>query len=127
LFWKKKTPGNSLFDHDSNELRHAYRYKFKEGRGFSLFFKGKEVTVIDIGAGGLSFKNQGFQPYEVDQVRFSLDIPNYKGSTSFSAGLRILIIDEDNLCHCAFEQCPLEQYELIHKYVLEIQKHDLAH
>ena len=127
MFWKKKKPETEFVHYDSDELRNAFRYHFKEGWGFAIRFKGKDITILDISAGGLSFKNQGFQPYDVDTIRLTLDIPNYIGSPSFSAGLRILTIDEDHLCHCIFEQCSLEQYELIHKYVLEMQKNDLAH
>ncbi|OGR28668.1 MAG: hypothetical protein A2277_18585 [Desulfobacterales bacterium RIFOXYA12_FULL_46_15] len=127
MFWKKKKPETKIIRHETEELRQTYRYHFKEGQGFSILFKGKTVKVLDISAGGMSFKNQGFKPYDVDAIRFTLDVPNYKGNTSFSAELRILSIDEDHHCHCLFEQCSLEQYELIHKYVLEMQKNDLAH
>ena len=127
MFWKKKKPETEIIHHDSDELRNTFRYHFKKGRGFTIRFKEKDITILDISAGGLSFKNQGFQPYDADTIQLALDIPNYIGNPSFSAGLRILTIDEDHLCHCIFEQCSLEQYELIHKYVLEMQKNDLAH
>ncbi len=127
MFWKKKSPETKIIHHDPDEHRYAYRYHFKERQGFSILFKGIKVFVLDIGAGGLSFKSQGFLPHDVDTIHFTLDVPNFKGNTSFSAELRILTIDENHLCHCLFEQCSLEQYELIHKYVLEMQKNDLAH
>lgn len=127
MFWKKKKPATELLRYDSDDLRHAFRYHFKEGRGFSMTFKGKTVLVLDIGAGGLAFKNQGFQPGDTDTVRFSLEIPRYRGNPLVSAGLRILTIDGESVCHCVFENCPPEQEELLHKYVLEMQKNDLAH
>ncbi len=128
LFWKKKKPATEIIRYDSeDDLRHAFRYHFKEGRGFAVTFKGKEVLVLNIGAGGLAFENMGFQPQDKDIVQFTLDVHNYRGITSFSAGLRILTIDGKSVCHCVFENCPPEQYELLHKYVLEMQKNDLAH
>ena len=127
MFWKKKKPATELLRHDSDDLRNAFRYHFKEGRGFSITFKGKSVLVLDIGAGGLAFKNQGFQPDDADTVRFSLEVPHFRGNTLVSAGLRILTIDEECVCHCVFEDCSPEQNELLHKYVLEMQKNDLAH
>lgn len=127
MFWKKKKPKTELIRHDSDDLRHAFRYHFKEGRGFAFTFKGENVLVLDIGAGGLAFKNQGFKLYDADTIRFFLEVPNYRGSTLFSAGLRILTIDGESVCHCVFENCPPELYELLHKYVLEMQKNDLAH
>jgi hypothetical protein len=127
LFWKKKKPEIEFIHHNSDELRNAFRYRFKKGRGLTIRFKGKEVAILDISAGGLSFENQGFQPFDVDTIQLTLDIPNFIGNPLFSVGLRILTIDENHLCRCIFEQCSLEQYELIHKYVLEMQKNDLAH
>ena len=127
MFWKKKKPETEIIRYDSDDLRHTFRYHFKEGRGFSITFKGKEVILLDISARGLAFENQGFQPRDRDAVSFVLEIPHYRGSTLVSAGLRILTIDDKSVCHCVFEDCPPEQNELLHKYVLEMQKNDLAH
>jgi hypothetical protein len=127
LFWKKKKPETDIIRYDSDDLRHAFRYHFKEGRGFPVTFKGKEVFVLNISAKGLAFENQGFQLRDRDAIRFVLDVPNYRGNTLVSAGLRILTIDEESVCHCVFEDCSPEQDELLHKYVLEMQKNDLAH
>jgi hypothetical protein len=127
LFWKKKKPETEIIRHDSDDLRHTFRYHFKEGRGFSITFKGKEVILLDISARGLAFENQGFQPRDRDAVSVVLEVPHYRGSTLVSAGLRILSIDDESVCHCVFEDCPPEQNELLHKYVLEMQKNDLAH
>jgi hypothetical protein len=127
LFWKKKNPETDIIRYDSDDLRHAFRYHFKEGRGFPVTFKGKEVLVLNISAKGLAFENQGFQLRDRDAIRFVLDVPNYRGNTLVSAGLRILTIDEESVCHCVFEDCSPEQDELLHKYVLEMQKNDLAH
>jgi hypothetical protein len=127
LFWKKKKPETDLIRYDSEDLRLAFRYHFKEGQGFPITFNGKKVTVLDISARGLAFKNQGFQPDDADTIRFSLEVPNYRGSTLVFAGLKILSIDGESVCHCVFEDCPPEQNELLHKYVLEMQKNDLAH
>jgi hypothetical protein len=127
LFWKKKQSETDTISYESKNQRNAFRYHFKNGQGFHIRFKEKKVWVLDICAGGLAFDNKGFQQFDHDAVTFRLDIPNFKGDATFFAGLRILNIDENDICHSIFEQCSLEQYELIHKYVLEMQKNDLAH
>ena len=127
MFWKKKRPIHDTLSYDSDNKREAYRYYFQQGRGFTIEFKKKQVMVLNISAGGLAFHNQNFNQFDSDFIQFTLDIPNFKGNSSFFAGLRILKIDRNDICHCFFEQCSLEQHELIHKYVLEMQKHDLAH
>lgn len=127
MFWKKKSPVSDALSYDTDNLRNAYRYHFQQGRGFKIEFKKKQVTVLNINAGGLAFYNQNFAQFDSDFIQFALDIPNFKGDSLFFARLRILKIDQNDICHCVFEQCSLEQHELIHKYVLEMQKNDLAH
>ncbi len=127
MFWKKKKTETEIVASDPNNNRESFRYDFKDGKSFEIEFKGKNLMLINISAGGLAFFNQGFTPLDFGLISFSLDIPDYTGDTSFSAELRILKIDDNNVCHCIFENCSLEQHELLHKYVLEMQKNDLAH
>jgi len=141
LFWKKAKPGSEplpapdiLDTRDSENQREAFRYAFEEKERISVRFLGETVWVLDISAGGISFFNKGFSKYDADRIHLDLDIPNYRGSTAFSALVRILFISRDQVCHCIFENCTIEQYEMLHKYVLELQKkklrnrpHDPAH
>jgi len=111
---------------ESEEQREAFRYIFKGQFHLSMDFKQKPVQVINISAGGMAFQNSGFKQYEVDQIHLILDIPNYREETLFSAQLRILDISDQGICHCIFENCNIQEYEIIHKYVLEMQKKELA-
>ncbi len=127
MFWKKKTSASDILDHPSEEKRQSFRYEFENQAGFVIRFKQTDIRVLNISAGGIAFENMGFSQFDFDFIKFELNIPDFKGDPTFFAGLRILKIDKENICHCIFEQCSLEQHELIHKYVLEMQKHDLAH
>ena len=88
-------------------------------------FKQKAVKVLDLSAGGMAFKNEGFIQYDVDQITFLLNLPNSVGNLKFTAQLRILNINNKGICHCIFENCTIEEYEMIHKFVFEMQKMDL--
>ncbi len=125
MFWKKKKPEDDSFTHESSDKRNTYRYQFKENQKLEIQFQGKTVRLIDISAGGMAFKNNGFKPLDFDFIKFRLDIPDFNRDNTFFAGLRIINIDETDICHCLFEQCSLDQHELIHKYVLEMQKIEL--
>lgn len=127
MFWKKKKPTRDIISHPSEDKRSSYRYKFRESHGFVIRFLEADIRVIDISAGGLAFENKGFSQFDFDFIKFKLDIPGFSGDSTFFAGLRILKIDKNDICHCIFEQCSIEQHELIHKYVLEMQKNDLTH
>jgi len=107
------------------DQREAYRYIFKGDQRLSMNFKQQPVEMINISAGGMAFRGKGFTRYDVDQINIFLDIPNYMGDASFSARLRILDITDNGICHCIFENCTIEKYEIIHKYVLEMQKKDI--
>ena len=129
MFWKRQKPAADPLEirHTSDEKRKAFRYEFKVSQQLRIKFNGREVIILNISAGGMAFKNAGFEQFDFDFIKFELDIPNFTGDPTFFAGLRILKIDDNDICHCIFEQCSLEQHELIHKYVLEMQKNDLAH
>ncbi len=120
---KNKLQTDSGLDEES-ERRQTFRYFFKEGDGPKIQFKGKDIIVLDISAGGIQFKNKGFTLLETGSVQFDLDFSNDKGDTNFKADLRILEIDENNICHCLFENCTLEYHELVYKYVMTKQETD---
>jgi len=127
LFWKKKKPETDIIEYESDSLRESYRYQFKDNQGFQITFKDKKVLIVNIGAGGIAFYNNGFKESDSDVVSFTLNIPNFTGDSNFCAKLKIITIDDNNICHSVFENCSPAQSELIHKYVLEMQKDDLAH
>ncbi|MFH2057869.1 MAG: PilZ domain-containing protein [Pseudomonadota bacterium] len=122
MFWKKKKPATDTIIHESEDKRTSYRYQFKDDQGIEIQFKTKKVRLLNISAGGMAFKNNGFEQFDYDFIKFTLDIPNFTGNNTFFAGLRILSISPEEICHCIFEQCSLDQHELIHRFVLEMQK-----
>ncbi len=127
MFIEKKKSLTDTSVIESKDKRESYRYEFKEGEGLYITFKNKNILALDISVGGLSFKNDGFGQLDSDFVNFKLDIPDFNGGSTINAGIRILTIDQNNICHTIFEQCSLKQHELLHKYVIEMQKNDLTH
>ncbi len=141
MFWKKVKPGSeqlfnpdTLDTHDRQNLRETFRYVFEEHERITVRFLGKTVPIVDISAGGMAFINKGFSQYDADHIQLDLNIPGFLKSNIFSARVRILFISRIQVCHCIFENCTIEQYEMLHKYVLELQKkrlsnrpHDPAH
>jgi hypothetical protein len=107
---------------EADEQREAYRFFFKGEFRLSMNFKQKEVQVINISAGGMAFKNEGFKQYDADHITLVFDMSPDRQEIIFSAQLRILDISDQEICHCIFENCTIQEYEIIHKYVLEMQK-----
>lgn len=128
MFWKKKKIIDACVEETSYEdQRSAFRYVFKKGRQLSMTFKNNTVQILDLSAGGMAFTNMEFEKYDLDRVSLKLDIPNYFKDPILTADVRILSITKSNICHCIFENCTLEEYEMIHKYVLEMQKQDMTY
>lgn len=126
MFWKKKSPIIEPIDPmDTEDQRETFRYVFTKNKSLSMVFKQKPVTILNISAGGMAFTNNGFKQYEADQVTLFLAIPNFRGDSRFPALVRILNITKNGTCNCIFENLTIEEYEIIHKYVLEMQKMDL--
>ena len=126
MFWKKTKPATDNIIHESEDKRTSFRYQFKDDQGIEIQFKTKRVRLLTLSAGGMAFKNNGFKQFDYDFIKFTLEIPNFNGDNTFFAGLRILTISPEEICHCIFEQCSLDQHELIHRFVLEMQKNDFA-
>jgi PilZ domain len=127
LFWKKMKQITDTQDPmEADEQREAYRFIFKGEFRLPMNFKQKPVQVINISAGGMAFKNEGFKQYDADQITLVFDLPHHRQETVFSAQLRILDISDQGICHCIFENCTIQEYEIIHKYVLEMQKKELS-
>ncbi|THB81398.1 MAG: PilZ domain-containing protein [Desulfobacteraceae bacterium] len=125
MFWKKKKHSDTELILDSGNKRDAYRYTFNPHEALELQFKGRTIRLINISAMGFAFKHTEFRKNDSDQVRFELPIPNYPGVSELSVRVRILSIDSHSICRCVFENCTAAQQDLIHKYLLEMQKKDL--
>lgn len=129
MFWKKTKIHNPdiLPDIllDASNHREAFRYEFKPHDTLSIQFLDRTVQLVNISAGGIAFMNSGFIKNQADLVEFDLDIPNYPGNSDIVTKIRILDIDDHNICHCVFEDCSAIQQEIIHKYLLEMQKIEL--
>ena len=84
-------------------------------------FQGKPIVAIDIGAAGMSFQNQGFQPGKSEQITFSLPTED-RGVTVTT---EISDIDSKGICHCLFVGISEEDINAIHRYMLAVQVHEV--
>ncbi|WDP86651.1 MAG: PilZ domain-containing protein [Desulfobacter sp.] len=126
MFWKKtKAPGNAVSSIDQTDQRASFRYVFSGNTQLAIKFKGREVNLTDISAGGLGFSNPGAKQYDSDKISLILNMPNFTGDPALNVQIRILHISANQICHCIFENCTVQEYEVIHKFVLEMQKQDL--
>lgn len=79
---------------------------------------GQQAAIHDISAGGLSFVMAGLQEGRNYDCVLVLN-----GHTApLDLGLQVIRIDAEGICSCRFLKLPRAQEELLHRYVLEVQK-----
>ncbi len=118
MFWKEKRNNSEMFSFESNDRRSSYRVSPSANAPIAFEFGGEKVQVLNIGAGGLAFKNKGFKSGDTQAIELLLPHQN----VTLTPVLEINTIDDQNICHCNFSAVGEDEVELIHQYVLNRQK-----
>jgi PilZ domain-containing protein len=119
LFWKRKNKQEDKLK-APEESRQAYRVTPDPENPLFLNLGGKSLEIIEISSGGLAFNNQGFKPGSLHRVDFVL--PTGGG---IRTQIKVLRIDEENICRCNFINLDVDSENSLHHYVLVRQKDDL--
>ncbi len=123
MFWKKKQNNTEIILSDEiQNQRYAFRFKSGEANQLDFIFLGHRVKSIDISASGVSFENKGFSVGDSDHVELALKNSDLQDFQTISVTIKILMIDDKDVCHCCFENITEEQKEILHHYVLKQQK-----
>ena len=122
MFWKEKNSDKNLIEYESLNRRASFRYHLNEPAPVVFQLGHQMVELIEISAGGLSFKKDGFYIGESHPVEIIL--PG-KRTVKVTAVLEILAIVNKTQCHAAFTKIDEDVIEEIHKYILEQQKETL--
>ncbi len=111
--------------HETENKRETFRYNPTPHDTLTIDFMGKSMDLIDISAGGVSFKDQGFAKGERDKITLDLRDPDLRMGQILSIAIRILDIDARSICHCIFETPSEEQTEAVHRFLLVKQKKEI--
>lgn len=122
MFWKKKSDKPKSLIKASAEVRGAFRVEPLPKQPIAFLFMGKRVNALDISAGGISFRNNGFPNGRTENVKFKLPGDPKVVDTKLQI---VRIISEKNMCCCQFVDLRPDQDDQIARYVLERQKYDL--
>lgn len=118
MFWKKRKPSSELFEVLRDERRASFRVKPLETAPVRIHIQGAPITVLDIGAMGVSF----FHPSLVEKQSYPATVTLPDHSKPISTDIHIVRKDTRNICHCRFSKLTPHETEAIHKYMLEVQK-----
>ncbi len=121
MFWKKSKPEEPMYNIELDERRSSYRVCPNEKYPVYLELNGVSVNVIDIGAGGLAFRNTNLK--EENNFHVSIGLTGRKAL--LNVDVHILRIDSRDICHCCFTKISDHDVESIHLYMLKVQKEEI--
>jgi hypothetical protein len=120
LFWKKKIKQDEKLK-APKEARQAYRVSPDTENPLLLSLEGQSLEILEISSGGLAFKNKGFKAENTYKVDFVLPTGG-----AIRTHIKILRIDEEEICRCNFVNLDMKSENALHRYVLVRQKDDLS-
>lgn len=119
MFWKKKNKQEDKLK-PPEEARQAYRVAPDPKNPLFVNIEGNSLDIVEISSGGLAFKNQGLEEGSSYMIDFLLPTGG-----RIKTRIKILRIDEKNICRCNFINLDVESEDSLHHYVLVRQKDDL--
>jgi hypothetical protein len=119
LFWKKKNKQEKKLK-APEEARQAYRIAPDPENPLFLNLEGNSLEIVEVSSGGLAFKNQGLKAGSKHMIDFVLPTGGI-----IKTQIKILRIDEEDICRCNFINLDVESEDSLHRYVLVRQKEDL--
>lgn len=122
MFWRKKRDKENLYCYlGSNNRRQYFRLDPSGDQPVYFNTNGDKIIPNDISAGGVSFQNTGYRPG--DTIEIELVIPGY--TSAIRTNLDILAVSGKGVCHCSFRGLVDEGKEVLHQYILMVQREKL--
>jgi len=122
LFWKKKKTIDVALDARYNDNREAYRIAPESDRPVIVSIAGENFTALNISGTGIAFRATSL---EVGK-RTSAMIRLPSNARVFPVVLEV-VATQDDLCRCRFREIHQSAENLLHSYILELQKSKIRH
>jgi hypothetical protein len=117
LFWKKKKPASLEFYDGGNDRRQAFRMVPNADKPILITINGNVVEVVNISGAGVSIRAYNLPVGAVLSTMLHLPSENI----IFPVTLEVMMKQGD-LCCCRFNQIHREAEDLLHAYILDLQK-----
>jgi c-di-GMP-binding flagellar brake protein YcgR len=114
---RKETETSEIFKHNSEEKRNYFRVQPSDKSPVLIQLAEKPIKVIDISAGGIAFKNHNLKESQVLSIKINLP----DRITIESAQIKIVSIDENDICHAKFIGIEPHEKKNINQYILKRQ------
>ena len=111
MFWKNKLTESEIIFYESKERWKHFRVYPAKSAPIFLIYNAEQAQVINISAGGLSFKGKSLKKGDSLLVEFKLPHQH----KPISPLLVVKKVDRKKVCHCHFKEIGAEDSEAIHR------------
>jgi hypothetical protein len=122
LFWKKKKTLDVALDARHNDNRAAYRIAPDSSRPVIVTIRGNSFNALNVSGTGIAFRSHGFEL----GISFAATIRLPSEDRIFPVLLEV-VAKQNDLCRCSFIEIHEEAENLLHSYILELQKRKIRH
>ncbi len=116
MFWRKKKTELELLD-DDDDHRDAFRIRPDSDRPILLKAAGNSCYLVNISGSGCCFRSNSFKPGAVAAGTLTIASEDIV----FPVTIKVVTKQRD-LCRCVFTKITPNAQNLIHSYVLNVQK-----
>ena len=122
LFWKKKKTLDVALDARHSDNRAAYRITPDSSRPVIVTIRGNSFNVLNVSGTGIAFRSHGFDVGS--SIAATIRLPSE--DRIFPVVLEVVTKRHD-LCRCSFTEIHEDAENLLHSYILELQKRKIRH
>ena len=122
MFWKKKKKkkNNVEFDGDQNDYRSAFRIAPDKTRPVIITIAGNSFHALNISGTGICFRSHNFSVGMA--IEATIRLPSE--DKMFPVTIEI-VAKQNDMCRCSFRKIHQDSEDLLHAYVLEVQKNKI--
>lgn len=117
MFWKKKKTIEVEVDKAQNDSRSAYRIAPDRSKPVIISIMGTSFHALNISGNGVAFRSHNFPLGTKTQATVRLPSED----RIFPVVLEV-VAKQNDLCRCYFREIHPDAENLLHSYILELQK-----
>ncbi len=122
MFWKKKKTIDVALDSRHSDYRSAYRIAPDNNKPVIISIMGNHFNALNISGNGIAFRSHNFPQGTRTQAMIRLPSED----RIFPVTLEV-VSKQGDLCRCSFTEIHEDAENLLHSYILELQKRKIRH
>lgn len=117
MFWKKKSKSNIQLEQEYSDHRDAFRIAPDAAKPVIVTIKGDSFNALNISGTGICFRSHRFPEGTI--IGATLRLPSE--DRIFPITIEV-VSKQGDMCRCSFRKIHQESENLLHAYILELQK-----